>query len=88
MKNHLMYLYIAVAGIVFSVLLTGCGEKEPSRAELAIGNWTQEKNRAYILLYLNLKGEWTSSVKISEATSKVVKSKGNAKGVWHIEKIR
>ena len=86
MKNYLIYLCIAATGIVSAILLTGCGEKEKSQTELAIGNWSQERNRAYILLYTNLKGEWNSSVKISEATSKVVKSKGNAKGVWHIEK--
>ncbi|MBU2631174.1 MAG: flagellar basal body-associated FliL family protein [Proteobacteria bacterium] len=32
------------------------------------------------------KGEWNSSVRIADATSKIVKSKGNAKGTWHIEK--
>lgn len=86
MKNYLICLCIAVIGIISAIFWTGCGEKEKSRSELAVGNWSQERNRAYILLYINLKGEWKSSVKISEATSKIVKSKGNAKGVWHIEK--
>nr|NJM03509.1 flagellar basal body-associated FliL family protein [Desulfobacula sp.] len=86
MKNYLRYLCIALTGIVSAIFLTGCGEKEKSRSELVLGNWSQERNRAYVLLYISLKGEWTSSVKISEATSKVVKSKGNAKGIWNIEK--
>lgn len=84
MKNHSVCL--CITGIVCALLFSGCGEKEISQAELALGNWTQEKNRAYILLYTNQKGEWTSSVKIAEGTSKIVKSKGNAKGTWHIEK--
>src|SRR3989339_134483 len=84
MKNH--SLCLCITGIVCALLFSSCGEKEISQAELALGNWTQEKNRAYILLYTNPKGEWNSSVKIAEGTSKIVKSKGNAKGTWHIEK--
>ncbi|WP_300456950.1 flagellar basal body-associated FliL family protein [Desulfobacula sp.] len=70
-------------GVLFS--LAGCGEREKTQNELAVGNWTQLRNRAYILLITNPKGEWNSSVRISDATSKIVKSKGNAKGKWHIE---
>lgn len=84
MKNH--FVCLCITGIVCAFLFSGCKEKEVSQADLALGNWTQEKNRAYILLYINQKGEWTSSVKISEGMSKIVKAKGSAKGTWHIEK--
>jgi hypothetical protein len=67
------------------VSLTGCGERKKTQNELAVGNWTQLRNRAYILLITSPKGEWNSSVRISDVTSKIVKSKGNAKGTWHIE---
>ncbi|OGR24339.1 MAG: hypothetical protein A2277_02020 [Desulfobacterales bacterium RIFOXYA12_FULL_46_15] len=72
--------------MVTAIFITSCGEKKKSQAELTVGNWSQEKNRAYVLLYANSKGEWNSSVKVSEATSKVVKTKGKAKGLWRIEK--
>lgn len=68
-----------------TALLTGCGERGKSPKELAAGNWTQLRNRAYILWIINPKGEWQSSVRISDATSRIVKAKGNAKGMWHIE---
>ncbi len=86
MKNRSVCLCIAFTGIVCALLFSSCGEKEASQAELAIGNWTQTRNKSYILLVINQKGEWNSSVKISEGASKVVKAKGNAKGTWHIEK--
>lgn len=76
---------LGIIGIIFLVLLAGCGEKEKDRNDLAIGNWTQLRNRAYILLITNPKGEWSSSVRIADATSKIVKSKGSAKGLWHID---
>jgi hypothetical protein len=77
---------MALTGIVCAILFTGCKEKEKSQAELAQGSWTQNKDRIYLLLVINQKGEWDSSVKISEGTSKIVKAKGSAKGTWHIEK--
>lgn len=86
MKKHSIGLCIVLIGILSAIFVSSCGEKKKSQTELAVGNWSQEKNRAFVILYTNLKGEWNSSVKISEATSKVVKTKGNAKGVWHIEK--
>jgi flagellar basal body-associated protein FliL len=72
--------------ILFSIFgLSGCGEKEKGDDELVLGNWTQYKNRAYILLVINPKGTWGSSVRIADATSKIVSSKGNANGSWHME---
>lgn len=65
--------------------LSGCGEKEKNQREIAVGNWTQMRNRAYILLITNPKGEWNSSVRIADATEKIVQSKGKASGTWHIE---
>lgn len=74
--------------LFFMILLgsPGCGgEKEKGDAELVLGNWTQYRNRAYILLIINQKGTWNSSVRIADATSKIVSSKGNAQGSWHME---
>ncbi|MCP4719492.1 MAG: flagellar basal body-associated FliL family protein [Desulfobacteraceae bacterium] len=65
--------------------LTGCGEKEKGDEDLVVGNWTQYRNRAYILLIISPKGNWHSSVRIADVTSKIVKSKGDAKGSWHLE---
>ena len=69
--------------VVFS--FTGCGEKEKGDEDLVVGNWTQYRNRAYVLLIISPKGTWNSSVRIADATSKIVKSKGDAKGSWHME---
>jgi hypothetical protein len=71
--------------IFFFGFLTACKEKEKSPSELAVGNWIQSKNRAYILWITNPKGAWNSSVKIPDVTGKIVKSRGSAKGTWHIE---
>jgi len=86
MRKYSIGQFIALITIVSAFFITGCGERKKSQDELVVGNWSQEKNRAYILLVTNQRGEWSSSVKISDATSKIVKSKGNAKGEWHIEK--
>jgi Flagellar basal body-associated protein FliL len=74
---------VLVLCMVFS--LTGCGEKEKGDEDLVVGNWTQYRNRAYILLVVSPTGNWNSSVRIADATSKIVKSKGDAQGTWHIE---
>ncbi len=72
--------------ILFTVPgILGCGEKEESQDELILGNWTQYRNRAYILLIINPKGIWDSSVRIADVTSKIVSSKGSASGSWHME---
>lgn len=89
-KSTYSYLGLKVFLLVFfviaSVSIFGCGEEEKTQRDLAVGNWTQYRNRAYILLITNPKGEWNSSVRVADVTSKIVKSKGNAKGTWHIEK--
>lgn len=85
MKRFVTCLVLGVMGFTLLSFVSGCGEKEKSRNEFAVGNWMQYRNRAYILLITNPKGEWSSSVRIADATSKIVKSKGNAKGTWYIE---
>ena len=82
------WLKIALCGFLSLLILAtaqGCGEKEKKAEELVIGNWTQYRNRAYILLIINPKGTWDSSVRIADVTSKIVSSKGTAKGSWHME---
>ena len=59
------------------------GKLDPEIALL--GNWNQYRNRAYILLSFSSQGNWSSSVRIADVTSKIVKSKGSASGTWHIE---
>ncbi len=86
MKKLAVNLCLCLIGLSFFIVLGGCGKEEKSQNEFAVGNWTQFRNRAYILLITNPKGEWNSSVRIADATSKIVSSKGNAKGTWHIEK--
>jgi hypothetical protein len=76
---------VLLVGAFFLVSITGCDERGKTQNELAVGNWTHLRNRAYILLITSPTGEWNSSVRISDVTSKIVKSKGNAKGTWHIE---
>ena len=71
--------------LFMTLFFTGCGDKEKGDEDLMVGNWTQYRNRAYILLITSPKGTWDSSVRIADATSKIVKSKGTAKGTWHME---
>lgn len=86
MKKIVVCLISFLIGASFLVSISGCGEKKKEQNEFAVGNWTHLRNRAYILLITNPKGEWHSSVRIADATSKIVKSKGMAKGTWYIEK--
>lgn len=76
---------LAVCLLAAIILISGCGEEEKSQEQLAVGNWTQYRNRAYILLIASPKGTWSSTVKIADVTGKIVESKGNAQGSWHIE---
>jgi len=86
MKRSVPCLILFLISLLFLVSIIGCGEREESQNELAVGNWIQLRNRAYILLITNPKGEWNSSIRIADVTSKIVNSKGTAKGTWHIEK--
>jgi hypothetical protein len=86
MKKIFFFPVLILCFIIFLGFLNSCGKKEKSPAELAVGNWIQYRNNIYILLVINPKGEWRSSVRVADATSKIVKSKGSAKGLWSIEK--
>lgn len=84
--TRFQYVGTRILLVLFMVFFfTGCGEKEKQDEDLVVGNWTQYRNRAYLLLVISPKGTWNSSVRIADATSKIVKSKGNAKGSWHME---
>jgi len=86
MKRVIVYSILFLIGVSFFISISGCGGKVTSdQEEFAVGNWIHERNRAYILLVMNPKGEWKSTVKIADVTSKIVSSKGTAKGTWHIE---
>lgn len=85
MKRFSISLIVLLFIVSVLILGGGCGEKEKSQQELAVGNWLQIRNRAFILWVTNPKGEWSSSVKIPDVTGKIVRSKGSAKGTWHIE---
>lgn len=77
-----------VCAVMFMVLvgIAGCGgEREKKDTDLVLGNWILYKNRTYILIAINMKGTWTSSVRIADVTSKIVDSKGTAKGTWHLD---
>lgn len=83
---HLKILFWGLLFLLILAAIPGCGGKEPQDEDLVIGNWTQYRNRAYILLIISPKGTWDSSVRIADATSKIVSAKGSAKGSWHMEK--
>lgn len=84
--TRFQYVSAGVFLVLFMVFSSiGCGEREKGDEDLVVGNWTQYRNRAYILLVISPKGTWDSSVRIADATSKIVKSKGAAKGTWHME---
>ena len=85
MKKTAIYFILFLIGVSFLFSITACGKKEKNQTDLAVGNWIQYRNRAYILLITNPKGEWNSSVRIADVTGKIVKSKGHAKGTWYIE---
>lgn len=78
------FAHISVC-LILAFFLAGCGEKETSPEELVLGNWTLYRNRAYVLLIINPKGVWNSSVRIADVTSKIVSKKGDAHGTWHME---
>ncbi|MCP3872345.1 MAG: flagellar basal body-associated FliL family protein [Desulfobacteraceae bacterium] len=86
MKRFAICLILFLIGVSSLVPITGCGKEEKKQSEFAVGNWKQTINRNFILLIISPQGNWNSSVKIADATSKIVKSKGSAKGTWHIEK--
>lgn len=85
MTRFLNAVFCVFLIIFFVFPLAGCSKEERGKKNLAVGNWAQYRNRAYILLITNPKGTWQSSVRISDATSKIVASKGDAQGSWYME---
>ncbi len=88
MKRFVSYVVLFLICVCFFIFITGCGEEKKVQNELVSGNWIHVRNRTYILLILNPKGGWQSSIRIADVSSKIVESKGNAKGMWYIEKDR
>ncbi len=86
MKKHSIFPCIIVTYLFCAMLLNGCGEKKNKQAELIIGSWEHLKDKTHILLIINPTGEWESVVRTPDAGLRIVKSKGSAKGTWHIEK--
>jgi len=75
-------LFMVLAGI------SGCGgaeEKEKRDTDLVPGNWVHYRNRTYILNVVDMKGTWSSSVRVADVTSKIVDSRGTASGTWHLD---
>ena len=81
--------WAVVCAVMFMVLagIAGCGgdDKEKANLDLLPGNWVCFSNRTYILTVIDMKGTWTSSVKVSDVTSKIVASRGKANGTWHLD---
>ncbi|MFH2057365.1 MAG: flagellar basal body-associated FliL family protein [Pseudomonadota bacterium] len=89
MKKKIVYACLFLIGLLLIgglFFFVDFGESEKNQNDFAVGNWIQSRNRAYILLIMRPQGEWDSSVRLTDATSKVVKAKGSAKGTWYIEK--
>ncbi len=79
--------FAVICVILLVALGAGCGgdDKKKSDKDIIPGNWVNHKNRAYILVAMDIKGTWTSSVRIADVTSKIVNSRGTASGTWHME---
>ena len=72
--------------VMVLVCIAGCGgEKKKKDTDLVPGNWIYYRNRTYILTAMDMKGTWTSSVRIADVTSKIVDSRGTAGGTWHLD---
>lgn len=87
-NNVFLNRWAVVCAVMLMVLvgIAGCGgEREKKDTDLILGNWTHYKNRTYILIAIDMKGTWTSSVRIADVTSKLVASKGTARGTWHLD---
>ena len=84
-KFPLICLIFCVVFLMLSLSACSKDKEETLDPEKAlIGNWNQYRNRAYILLSFSSQGKWSSSVRVADVTSKIVKSKGSATGTWHL----
>ena len=86
--------WAVVLAVVFMALvgIAGCGGSDESEVEevkkdvdMVPGNWVHYRNRTYILLSMDVKGTWSSAVRIADVTSKIVDSRGKASGTWHLD---
>lgn len=87
-KEVILNRCAAVCAVMVMVLvcIAGCGgAKEKKDTDLVPGNWIYYRNRTYILTAMDMKGTWTSSVRIADVTSKIVDSRGTAGGTWHLD---
>ena len=88
-KKMVTNRWAVVCAVMFMILagIAGCGgdDKEKDNLDLLPGNWVYFNNRTYVLTVIDMKGTWTSSVKISDVTSKIVASRGKANGTWHMD---
>lgn len=86
-KKVLLNSCAVVCAVMFMVLagIAGCSGEKKKNLDLVLGNWIHYKNRTYILIAIDMKGTWTSSVRIADVTSKIVGSKGTAGGTWHLD---
>ena len=76
----IFFFFMVLAGVA------GCGgEKEKKDTDLVPGNWVHYRNRTYILISVDMKGTWRSSVRVADVTSKIVDSRGTASGTWHLD---
>ena len=76
----MFFFFMVLAGIA------GCGgEKEKKDTDLVLGNWVHYRSRTYILIAVDMKGTWRSSIRIADVTSKIVDSRGAASGTWHLD---
>ena len=71
--------------VCMALAVAGCSGENAALKEKITGNWSREFNRNFILLILKVDGKWESSIRVSDATLKIVSSKGKASGSWHIE---
>nr|WP_319491288.1 flagellar basal body-associated FliL family protein [uncultured Desulfobacter sp.] len=81
------WAYVGAVMFMIFVGISGCGgdDKEKKNMDLVLGNWVYFSNRTYTLTVIDMKGTWTSSVKVSDVTSKIVASRGKASGTWHLD---
>jgi len=87
-KKMVLNRWAVVCAVMFMALIgiAGCGgEKEKKDTDLVLGSWVYYSNRTYILTVIDMKGTWTSSVRVADVTSKIVDSRGTAGGTWHLD---
>ncbi len=85
MKRCTGVILIFLAVCCLAITGGGCSGETKQITKQITGNWTRFKNHNYILLIIKTNGTWDSSVRMTDATSRIVKSKGSADGTWHVE---